>query len=281
MVCTITWKGITVLKHKMLWIVSIILVESVAVNLFLGLSYLNLQNDFNSLSNEHKSLVNERDALKIEVYSLVNQRDTARAELDRLNGTYNVAVADCDALRDSLEVELEELTDEMDSLKATVSTLVDERDAAKSNEDVLQGQVNQLNTDIAAIENERDLLKDQVNTLIVERDEARAETNSVRDAMESVRTRIRLVDHQASSDGTRITFSGYAVNTGIETLTGVTFHVTGYDLTSSLVIDLYALNLTIHSGYYIHYSKTIEYAPLVLSSWSVELLWGDLLPNNE
>jgi regulator of replication initiation timing len=197
--------------------------------------------------------------------------------LEILNGTYTVAVAECDSLtaeRDALKVERDALTAERDALKTNVSILVDERDTARYNEYVLQGQVNQLNTDIAAIENERDALKDEVNTLIVERDEARAEA-------ESVRTRIKLVNHQASNDGTKITFSGYAVNTGIETLKGVTFHVTGYDLTSNLVIDLYVLNMTINSGYYTHYSQTIEYAPLVLSAWSVDLLWGDLLPNNE
>ena len=51
------------------------------------------------------------------------------------------------------------------------------------------------------------------------------------------------------------------------------FHVTGYDMTSELVIDLYVKEMNVYPGYSTTYHETVEYAPLRLSSWDVELIY--------
>ena len=261
-----------VLNQKVLLIVVVVvLAVSLVANVFLVYSNIQAQSQFDDLSNSYDGVIVERDALKAEVSSLVTERDATKAELEVLGGDYTAVVAERDVLsaeKDALTVERAALTTERDSLKTTVATLVNERDTARTNEVVLQGQVNQLNVDVAAIANERDALKSEVSTLIVERDVARAEADKDR-------ARLRLVNHQDSNDGRRITISGYCVNTGIESISNITFHVRGYDMTSNLVVDLYVMNMTVYSGYSTQYYHVVDYAPLVLSSYSVDLVWGE------
>jgi len=112
---------------------------------------------------------------------------------------------------------------------------------------------------------ERNSLKEEVEWLIYERDSAVAD-------VETFRTRWRVINHQENNDGSRITFSGMCINTELEELRNLEFHVTGYDMTGELVIDLYVGEMVISSGYYFNYHETVEYAPLVLSEWNVELI---------
>jgi len=189
-----------------------------------------------------------------------------------LSSLYSSTVAERNSAiseRNAVTAERDAVAAERDSLKLSVDTLIDERESARADTEVLEGQVYQLNSDLSAITNERDDLKLEVDTLISERDAARAEADKVR-------TRVTVVDHRESNDGSRISFSGYVVNTGIDYV-DVAFHVTGYDMTGELVVDLFVGNRTSYSGYYFEYSHTVNYAPLVLSSYDVELLYGEQL----
>jgi hypothetical protein len=171
------------------------------------------------------------------------------------------AISECN----SVSAERDAVAAERDSLKITVDTLFDEHDTARADSEVLQDQVNQLNSNFSAIENERDDLKQEVNTLVIECDEARAESDSVR-------TRIRVVGHQQSNDGSRIYFSRYVVNTTIDTV-DYAFHVTGYDMTGDPVVNLYVGNSPVSSGYYNAYGHIVNYAALVISSYYVHKEW--------
>lgn len=176
-----------------------------------------------------------------------NDKNIYASALDHLNTDYDAVVA------------------ERNNLKNTINNLVTERDTARTNEEVLQGQVNQLTSDVNALTVERNSLKEEVEWLIYERDRAVAD-------VETFRTRWRVINHQENNDGSRITFSGMCINTGLEELRNLEFHVTGYDMTGELVIDLYVGEMVISSGYYYNYHETVEYSPLMLSEWDVELI---------
>ena len=132
----------------------------------------------------------------------------------------------------------------------------------------MQGQVNQLNSDVTALIVERNSLRTEMSWLINARDEAIAK-------VEAYNKRWALINHQEHDDGSRITFSGTCVNTGFEDLHNIQFHVTGYDMTSNLVVDLYVGDMTIISGYYFGYHEVVDYAPLALSEWDIELVYEE------
>lgn len=114
------------MNKKLLMALVTIIGVSVSVNIFLGITNFQDQNQINDLKTE-------REALKTEISTLITERDNARAEAESLMGQNNVVVASNSAL----------LT-ERDTLKGEVYSLNNQKDDAVSCVEDLNGEIEQL-----------------------------------------------------------------------------------------------------------------------------------------
>lgn len=115
------------MDKKVTGILLVIISASVLVNVYLGLKYVQLQNNSNAL-------FNERDELKSEIETLVVERDNAKAEVESFIGLNNALIDNNYELmieRDDLKNEVSFLTIERDEARATGTNLSAEIDSLK------------------------------------------------------------------------------------------------------------------------------------------------------
>ncbi len=253
------------MKKKITYVVLVaILVAILAIsNVWFFMGTKNLQNQVSTLETDKDNLQNDVTYRETEIVRLNNIIETLKAEIS------NLAIE-----KDYLGVQIRELVVERDNLKAFINLISQERDTARTDVEVLQGKLDQSIINIEALTNERNILKEELVEIANEVGDLRWKLGFSID-------RIILINNKVTDDGSKLSCTGYMVNAGVTDVSGIVFHIEGWDLLEQKVINMTAgpygnpdSSWTLNSGKYVQYTCTIDYSPYALSRYNITLKWN-------
>lgn len=210
----------------------------------------------------------ERDALKDNINVLAEQRDEAKTEQESLTTDINILSADV--------VRLEE---ERDQLKHFVDVISNERDTTRFDVDVLEGRINQAYADLEAKKTEVQELKEEIVEVNYRLNELEYKQSYAIDRV----IHISLPDGESITDtGTSIIIRGSIVNTGLNDVTGIGYHILAWNLMEELCINL-TINIngdintrtSLKTGQYKYVDCALDYTPYALTRYEVTVVCDD------